>query len=132
MAFDRKAYMAEYNKNWKEKNKDYWAKRYIEKKDKIIAQCKEWSKNNKGARNAITKRYHTTKINRTVAWADHEEINNLYKFAQYMEWLTMGIKYHVDHIIPLQGKTVCGLHTHDNLQILRASDNLRKGNKLNA
>ena len=123
--------MAEYNKKWKEENKDYWANRYVAKKDVITAQAKQWSQENKGARNAITKRYHTTKINRTVVWGDQEKISNLYKFAQYMEWLTMGIKYHVDHIIPLQGKTVCGLHTHDNLQILRASDNLRKGNKFN-
>lgn len=37
--------------------------------------------------------------------------------------------YHVDHIIPLQGELVSGLHTISNLQYLLAEDNIKKGNK---
>jgi len=41
-----------------------------------------------------------------------------------------GIQYHVDHIIPLQGENVCGLHIAANLRVIPARDNLAKSNKL--
>ena len=58
---------------------------------------------------------------RTPSWADKKEI---------MEFYANRPKgYHVDHIIPLNGKTVSGLHIRSNLQYLPAEKNLRKSNK---
>lgn len=56
------------------------------------------------------------------------KIRQFYRLAQVMTMLSCR-KYHVDHIIPLQGKNVCGFHLETNLQVIRADLNLIKGSK---
>jgi hypothetical protein len=69
------------------------------------------------------------KQNRYPAWVDREEIKKIYTQAVLMEKET-GIKYHVDHIVPLNGENVSGLHVPANLQIISGYENSQKGNKI--
>lgn len=67
----------------------------------------------------------------TPSWVTKDmldELKSIYKFSQTLSQ-SSGIQYHVDHIVPLKGKLVCGLHVPWNLQIIPAEDNLAKGNK---
>jgi hypothetical protein len=62
-------------------------------------------------------------------WANREAIKQIYKEAQRLTRET-GIPHHVDHIYPLISEYVSGLHVEDNLQILQATENLKKSNKV--
>jgi hypothetical protein len=62
------------------------------------------------------------KEQRVPSWADHDKIKEIYRQAQ-----SKGLV--VDHVIPLRGKLVSGLHVHNNLQLLTQEENDKKGNK---
>jgi 5-methylcytosine-specific restriction endonuclease McrA len=59
---------------------------------------------------------------RTPTWANREAIDAIYAEAQRMNMT-------VDHIVPLRGKTVSGLHVEHNLQLLSREENARKSNR---
>ena len=92
-----------------------------------------YKKANRGLSNAQWMKYHANKLNATPAWLTDEQnddIKTMYVLAKKFEKLC-NTRYHVDHIVPLAGKDVCGLHVPWNLQLLPASVNIAKGNKHN-
>jgi 5-methylcytosine-specific restriction endonuclease McrA len=68
------------------------------------------------------------KLNRLPSWSDREKIKEFYKQAVTLAD-QHNIKYEVDHIIPLNGETISGLHVHENLQVLTQQKNNQKTNK---
>ena len=90
-----------------------------------------WKKNNKAYVQASVAQRRAVKQKRSVSWADAYKIKKFYAMATWLNEIDGPNSWHVDHIIPLKGKLVSGLHTHNNLQILRAKENIIKGNKYN-
>lgn len=107
--------------------------RYQEKKDEIKQYVAKYKKLNPAKANANKAKRKAAKKLRTPAWLtdiDYERIQNQYKLASILTKLH-GEPWHIDHIIPLQGKLVSGLHVPSNLQVLRGSENCSKQNQFN-
>lgn len=80
-----------------------------------------------------TRSYHssarrTRELNATPWWADADAIYSVYKNCERITRET-GVKHHVDHIVPLKGRGICGLHVQWNLRVIEARENIRKGNR---
>jgi hypothetical protein len=98
-------------------------------KERHAIKVKRWKSKNKAhlAFKAMQRRKHVKVA--TPSWADMDSIRLRYLEANTMGGLT-GVAHHVDHIIPLQGENVCGLHVQSNLRAIPASHNIKKANRL--
>lgn len=127
-------YMGLYYSNNKEKVMGRvieWVERNRERHNK---KCSRWVKRNRGKVNARTARRYASKTQATPKWVSQNPemlwmINEVYDLAK-LRTDTTGKKWEVDHIIPIRGKDVCGLHTPFNLQVVLQSENRKKSNKL--
>ena len=133
---DKKSIDAAYYERNKEVINAKKAIRYLKNKEQIRAQQAKYYLNNKAIFAKKVAKRHAAKLNRTPNWltkAHHAEIDGMYEFCQiFNQYIsTSNNKFEVDHIIPLQGKQVSGLHTPENLQVLTRRSNNKKRNKFN-
>ena len=136
---------AEWVKNYSPaKRREQARNRYAKNAAKYKRRMREWRQNNLDkARQAVARwasanasrlslaaaQRHRRVRHAAPPWVDKRSLEAVYRAARKMTKRS-GIKHHVDHIIPLKHELVCGLHVPWNLQILTASENSRKKNRL--
>jgi hypothetical protein len=127
-----KNYISEWHKAYRAANPDKVAKRkkaYREANpEKVAAQLKNWRLANPEKCNAYGAKRYSSKCNAIPAWFEKEAVDTVYAEA-ISRSESEGIPYHVDHIVPVQSKLVCGLHCLANLQLLTKVQNSSKGNR---
>ncbi len=122
-------------KEWREGRKDIVAEydkaRYQAAPELHKARSNKWKSENKDKVNSRESAKRAKKKQRTPNWLteeDFELIESFYTEAQRRIQAT-DVKYEVDHIVPLLGKNVSGLHVPWNLQVLTEKENRTKRNK---
>jgi hypothetical protein len=136
-------------KAWRAANPDKWAeqkRRYAKRHpEQLVAKTLRWKANNPeraaevsrntrlknaGRVQANKSKYRASKKNRTPNWITTVSLFEMQCIYAYRAALqSVGLNYEVDHIIPLQGKIVSGLHTPENLQVIPTIQNRIKNNR---
>ena len=123
-------------KDWVERNRAtrnascliYYHRNKEEITPKKNARNKVYKQNNPDKQRAYLHARKARNLHASVTWSDVELEKAIYKEAVELE-KTSGVKYHVDHIVPLMSPYVCGPQNHFNLQPLTQKENLVKGNR---
>jgi hypothetical protein len=99
--------------------------------EKLSARRKDWKKRNPAKLAAMDAKRRAAMLQRTPKWLSKSDLLRIECLYSVAAMLTKygNEPWHVDHIIPLQGKTVSGLHVYGNLRVVPSSENLAKGNR---
>lgn len=131
----RKDHYDSHNKKWVADHKterNAVSQRYYAKNAEVHRnRVYRWRSENPGASNEIRMRRVSSKLNATPKWLTNEQniqMRLIYRHAIDCHRVS-GQRYQVDHIVPLQGENVCGLHVPWNLQILPSDMNTKKANR---
>ena len=121
---------------YREANREAHRKRRAAYRERNLEMARrrgrEWNRANPAKVLANVRVYQSTKARRTPPWLttqDRQEMARLYQLARDLTAST-GVRHEVDHVVPLRGRTACGLHVPWNLRVVPAVINRRKGNRL--
>lgn len=120
---------------YRAKNADVFRSREREKRmaepERFAANAARWRERRPWVRAAQSAKRRAAIVQRTPLWADLEKIAAVYERAALLTKET-GVQHDVDHIIPLRGICVSGLHVAENLQVIVFVKNRSKGNRFDA
>lgn len=121
--------IAAQKKEYRQRHADYlrlWASRYYEANKERLRESKNAYKRRLRARPGVNRAAVAARraamMSAIPPWGDPEKVMTVYAKAK-----ALGLQ--VDHIVPLTSDLVCGLHVWENLQLLAAAENVRKGNR---
>ena len=120
-----KRWADQHREHKRQKDREYYEKN----KEKIKEYVSNFYKEHRELRNFFNSKYRACVKSSIPSWANLEAIKAIYEQCEEMNKNNDGVQYVVDHIIPLRGKNVCGLHVENNLQIIEMHENCRKSNK---
>lgn len=137
----------DYSRTWARLNRDKRRKicldHYHRNSDKYSLYSQEYNRNNREKLNLAARRRYQANPGKDISkvttrkrtlksaqpkWANTFFIEEIYHLAKIRSEVT-GVKWHVDHIVPLKSDKVSGLHCEANLQVITQKDNCSKGNK---
>lgn len=123
---EKKAERIQTTLEWQKRNRAFLSARakekYRQNPAKVIEATRRWQKANRDKVAAVSASRRSAQANALPSWADMEKIRELYAVARRE-------RKHVDHIVPLKSKIVCGLHCEANLRILDPKENRIKNNR---
>ena len=118
---------------------------YADNKEAVIKRTADWYANNKEYRQEYRRKHYlenkgqynasinlrrAAKLQATPSWLTEKQLHDItviYTACAKVSERT-GKPHHVDHVVPLQGENICGLHVPWNLAIIPAKMNLAKSN----
>jgi hypothetical protein len=111
-----------------EQRADMMAKWYRENKEKVAANVTAYRSTRPGFGASLRATRRAKERQATPKWANSNIIQSIYAEAARFTRET-GIEHHVDHIVPILSKIVCGLHWEGNLRVIPGLENISKSNR---
>lgn len=124
-----RARQRKYAENYPERRSASRLKWNSANRSRIARVTATWQKANRAKCSGYWAMYNAAKLCATPKWANKFFISEAYALAN-LRTKKLGYPWHVDHIVPLKSKIVCGLHVEHNLQVIEGSLNMSKGNRV--
>lgn len=127
----RKDYLASYQARHSEHLSEYRRDWYLKNRESVEKKYREAYSKDPSVFIARARKRQVTVLQATTDWdpeLDRFVFEQAIRLCRIRKQVT-GIAWHVDHIVPLRAKSVCGLHAYTNVAVIPAKENRAKSNK---